>query len=105
MLAAVAEGPAHVPGALATPLATYSITEAGMEVAVGYAYAGDAPSGSEAIDLPVVEAVCGVQLGSMTTIGESWQPMHRWIVDNGLMFAGPCRELHLRAEARTSPTG
>jgi DNA-binding transcriptional MerR regulator len=46
MFAAVAEGLAHVPGALATPIATYSITEAGMDVAVGYGYAGDAPAGA-----------------------------------------------------------
>lgn len=98
MFAAVAEGLAHVPGALATPIATYSITEAGMDVAVGYGYAGDAPFGAEVIDLPAVEAVCGVHLGSMTTIGESWQAMHRWIVDNGHEFAGPCREVYLRAE-------
>jgi DNA-binding transcriptional MerR regulator len=98
MFAAVAEGIGHVPGALATPIATYAVTEAGMDVAVGYGYAGAAPAGAQVIDLPAVDAVCGVHLGSMATIGESWQALHRWIVENGHEFAGPCRELYLRAE-------
>ena len=62
-------------------------------------------AGAQVIDLPAVEAVCGVHLGSMTTIGESWQAMHRWIVDNGLTFAGPCREVYLRAEGEDQSGG
>lgn len=34
----------------------------------------------------------------MTTIHESWQELHRWIVDNGYEPVGPCRELYVRAE-------
>ena len=98
MFDAVAAGLGHIPGALATPIATYSMTEAGLDVATGYAYAGEAPPGTDVVELPAVDAVCGVHLGPMATIGESWQAMHRWIVDNGYEFAGPCRELYVRAE-------
>ncbi len=97
MFGAVAATIGHIPGALATPMATYSVHEGGMDVVVGYAYAGDAPPGTEAVDLAPVEAVCGVHLGPMAGIGESWQAMHRWIVDHGYGFAGPCRELYVRA--------
>ena len=97
MFDAVAATIGHIPGALATPMATYSVHEGGMDVVVGYAYAGDAPPGTEAVELAPVEAVCGVHLGPMVGIGESWQALHRWIVDNGYGFAGPCRELYVRA--------
>ena len=40
----------HVDGALATPIATYAEVDEGMEVAVGYAWGGPAPDGTEAID-------------------------------------------------------
>jgi effector-binding domain-containing protein len=33
----------------------------------------------------------------MDRIGESWQAMHRWLVDNKYEYAGPCRELYVRA--------
>jgi DNA-binding transcriptional MerR regulator len=97
MFDAVAATIGHIPGALATPMATYSVHEGGMDVVVGYAYAGEAPPGTEAVELAPGEAVCGVHLGPMAGIGESWQALHRWIVDNGYGFAGPCRELYVRA--------
>ena len=98
MFDAVAATIGHIPGSLATPMATYSIQEGGMDVVVGYAYAGEAPPGTEAVELPAVEAVCGVHLGPMAGIGQSWQELHRWIVSQGYGFAGPCRELYVRAE-------
>jgi DNA-binding transcriptional MerR regulator len=99
MFDAVAAGLRHIPGSLATPVATYAETEAGMDVVVGYAHAGDPPEGVESVDLPEAAAVCGVHLGPMTQIGESWQALHRWVVENGYSYAGPCRELYLRAES------
>lgn len=100
MFDAVADAIAHAPGALETPVATYALTDDGMDVVVGYATSlSQAPQGTELIDLPAVQAVCGVHLGPMTTIHESWQEMHRWIVDNGYEPAGSCRELYVRAEA------
>ena len=57
------------------------------------------PAGTEIVDLPQQSAVCGVHLGPMATIHESWQALHRWIVENGYTFDGPCRELYVRAES------
>lgn len=96
---AVAHEIGHVSGALATPIATYNETEEGMHVVVGYATHVEAPAGTEPVDLPEQTAACGVHLRSMATIGESWQALHRWIVENGHTFDGPCRELYVRAES------
>ena len=89
----------HIEGALATPVATYAEVDEGMEVTVGYAWGGPIPPGTEAIDLAEATAVCGVHLGEMTRIGESWQALHRWVTDNGYRYDGPCRELYVRAES------
>ena len=89
----------HVEGALATPVATYAEVDDGMEVTVGYAWGGPVPPGTEAIDLGEATAVCGVHLGEMARIGESWQALHRWVTDNGYRYDGPCRELYVRAES------
>lgn len=98
MFGRVAEGIGHVEGSLATPVATYDEADDGTEVVVGYAWGGPAPAGTEAVELPDQRAVCGVHLGPMDTIGESWQALHRWVTENGYTFAGPCRELYVRAE-------
>ena len=85
---------------LAIPIATYAEAENGMEVVVGYACAGTPPDGIETIDLPEApQAVCGVHLGPMVSIRESWQQLHRWVIDNRYTFAGPCRELYVKAES------
>jgi effector-binding domain-containing protein len=97
MFEAVAAGLQHIPGSLATPIATYAETEEGMDVVVGYAYSGQPPEGTEVVDLAEAQAVCGVHLGQMSTIGESWWALHRWVVENGYSYAGPCRELYVRA--------
>ena len=100
MFDAVADALGHAPGTLETPVASYALTDEGMDVVVGFATSlTEAPAGTELIDLPAAETVCGVHLGPMTTIHESWQQMHRWIVDNGYQHGGPCRELYVRAES------
>jgi DNA-binding transcriptional MerR regulator len=99
MFDSVAEPLRDVCGALSTPIATYAETEVGMDVVVGYAYAGRAPEGTQVLELPEAKAVCGVHLGSMSGIQASWQALHRWVVANAYTFAGPCRELYLRAES------
>lgn len=86
-----------VHASLAVPIATYAEAETGMDVVVGYAYDGAPPPGLQVVDLPAATAVCGVHLGPMSRIGESWQAMHRWLVDNNFEHAGPCRELYVRA--------
>jgi DNA-binding transcriptional MerR regulator len=87
----------HARGALDVPIATYAETEAGTDVVVGYSNPGPPPAGTEIVELPEVTAVCGVHLGPMAGINASWQNLHRWIIDNGYTFAGPCRELYIRA--------
>lgn len=84
---------------LAVPIAIYAEAEAGMDVVVGFAYDGAPLPGLEVVDLPAATAVCGVHLGPMSRVGESWQAMHRWLVDNNYNYAGPCRELYVRAES------
>jgi len=84
---------------LTTPIATYAETEAGMDVVVGYAYDGAPLPGLNLIDLSAASAVCGVHLGPMSRIGESWQALHRWVTENKYEYAGPCRELYVRAES------
>lgn len=99
MFDAVAAAMRHICGSLSTPIATYAETEAGMDVVVGYAYAGPPPEGTEVVELPEATAVCGVHLGPMTHVQESWQDLHRWVVTNSYSFAGPCREFYVRAQS------
>lgn len=85
-------------GTLETPIALYETVEDGLQIVAGYAYAGPARDGIEVIELPAVEnAVCGVHLGSMEHIAESWQALHSEIFARGLVHSGPCRELYVRA--------
>lgn len=85
-------------GTLETPLALYETVENGLHIIAGYAYLGPAREGFEIIELPAVEvAVCGVHLGSMEHIAESWQALHAEIFARGLVQSGPCRELYVRA--------
>lgn len=85
---------------LATPMATYAEAEDGLDVVVGYAHEGAPPAGLDAVDLPSANAVCGVHLGPMDRIRESWQGLHRWLVDNGYEYDGASRELYVRAESQ-----
>ena len=99
MFDSVAGALGHAEGALDTPIATYAEAEAGLEVVTGYAGSGPAPEGTEIVELPEVSAVCGVHLGPMTGIQDSWQQLHRWVLANGYSYAGPCRELYVKAES------
>ena len=92
-----AAGLRELEGALATPVATYDMVEDGLTVVAGYAWSGAAPAGCEVVALSEQTAVCGVHLGEMARIQESWQALHRWTVENGYDFAGPPRELYVRA--------
>lgn len=85
-------------GALETPIAQYSNNEDGISIAAGYAYDGPERDGFEVIELPAVDAaVCGVHLGSMSGIADSWQAIHSEIIARGFVPSGPCRELYVRA--------
>lgn len=97
---AVAEVIGDECGALSTPIAQYETLENGVEVIAGYAFGGTAREGIEIIELPEVDfAVCGIHLGSMERIAESWQAIHAEIIARGLVHSGPCRELYVRAVA------
>ncbi|PQZ60049.1 MULTISPECIES: MerR family transcriptional regulator [unclassified Microbacterium] len=85
---------------LTTPIAEYETLDDGLQIIVGYAYAGPAREGFEIVELPAVEdAVCGIHLGSMAHISESWQAIHAEVFARGLVHDGPCRELYVRAVA------
>lgn len=85
-------------GTLATPIAQYETIDDGLQIIAGYAYTGPARDGFEIVELAAAEAaVCGVHLGSMEHIAESWQAIHAEIFARGLVHSGPCRELYVRA--------
>lgn len=87
-------------GALAEPIAQYDTVEDGMQIIAGYGYDGPARDGFEIVELPAAEAaVCGIHLGSMDRIAESWHAIHAEILARGLVQSGPCRELYVRAES------
>lgn len=94
------------PGALATPIAQYSAAEDGIGLTVGYAYAGPARQGFDLIDLPAAHlAVCGIHLGSMDRIDESWTALHAEILARGFLPAGSCASCTFAPSPMTSPTG
>ncbi|MGW8482502.1 MerR family transcriptional regulator [Microbacterium sp. NPDC055903] len=85
-------------GSLTTPIAQYAAVEEGTEVVAGYAYDGPVREGVELIDLPAAgEAICGIHLGAMDRIAQSWQRIHAEIIARGMVPSGPCRELYVRA--------
>lgn len=85
-------------GALTTPIAQYETVDDGLQIVVGYAYNGPVRDGFDIIELPAADtAVCGIHLGSMEHIAESWQAIHAEVLARGLVHDGPCRELYVRA--------
>lgn len=85
-------------GSLTTPIAQYDQIEDGTAVIAGYAYDGAERPGFERVDLPAAEmAICGIHLGSMDGIADSWHAIHAEIIARGYAPSGPCRELYVRA--------
>lgn len=85
--------------ALGPAIAQYDMSEDGMRLVAGFEHTGDVPHGLEDVVLPeVATAFCGVHLGAMTTIFQSWQAVHSEIVARGYSPNGPIRELYLRSE-------
>lgn len=99
MFDAVAHALEHAPGALATPVAAYAETEAGIDVVVGYANHDQVPSGTQAVTLAETKAVCGVHRGPMSEIGAAWARLHEWVRARGYTPVGPSREVYLVAES------
>ena len=78
--------------------AAETAAEEGLRMLVGFDYAGAPAPGFEVIALPAVDrCVAAVHLGSMETIGDSWQALIRWLEAQGWTPAGPGREVYLRA--------
>ncbi len=97
---AVAEIIGHERGALDTPIAQYENVEDGLSITVGYTYTGAEREGFEVVELHATDtAVCGIHLGSMSGIADSWQAIHAETLARGFVPAGPCRELYVRAES------
>ncbi|HCS61443.1 MAG TPA: MerR family transcriptional regulator [Microbacterium sp.] len=97
---AIAEIIGDVPGTLETPIAQYDHGEGGISITAGYAYAGPQRDEFEIVELDAEDAaVCGIHLGSMSAIADSWQAIHAEILARGFVPSGPCRELYVRAES------
>ena len=80
------------------PIARYERAEDGLHILAGYAVTSGAPDGVEVVDLPSVPiAICGVHLGSMDGIRDSWQAVHTEMTARGFAPSGPCREVYVRA--------
>lgn len=95
---AIADVIGDAPGALDTPAALYEPTDEGIRVTVGYVYDNAAQEGFEIVEVPAADcAACGVHLGSMDHIANSWQALHTAITDRGLTPSGAYRELYIRA--------
>lgn len=83
---------------LGMPVAQYRSTEDGLEVIAGYETAREPGRGYDIVELPAAPgAVCGVHLGSMERIHESWQAVQQEIMGRGAVPTGPCRELYVRS--------
>ncbi|MFE6996291.1 MerR family transcriptional regulator [Microbacterium sp. NPDC057659] len=97
---AVADALASTGAALTTPIATYESREDGMHITVGFAYSGDPVDGVEIVELPAVaSAVCGVHLGTMEGIADSWMALHEEVLGRGAVPSGAGREVYLRSES------
>ncbi|MGB3685515.1 MAG: MerR family transcriptional regulator [Ornithinimicrobium sp.] len=89
-----ASGPGHMDVAIAT----YDMSDDGIDIVVGYEYDAELP-GAERVDLPAVEqAVCAIHLGSMEGIGAAWQALATWIEAQGLQPASIGRENYVNTE-------
>ncbi len=98
---------ASVGGCPETGVGVYDMSEDGLEMLIGYDYAGAAVDASfEVVALPAVpDAVCAVHLGAMETVHDSWLALSRWADANGWSPDGPCREIHLLAEPQDDQSG
>ncbi len=82
------------------PIAQYRALENGLEVTAGFEFDGESSKEFSIIELPASpQAVCGVHLGSMDTIHESWQAVHQEIFGRGATAHGPCREVYVRSQS------
>jgi DNA-binding transcriptional MerR regulator len=70
----------------------------GILAIAGVPYAATPPDGLDARELPAEQdAICAMHLGSVDTIGDSWQALARYVEEQGLSLVGACREVYLEA--------
>jgi DNA-binding transcriptional MerR regulator len=78
-------------------IAWYSGDESGTELAA--AFEVERVPGTEPGHLDAApRAVTAIYRGSVVYIGEAWQALAAYVKDQGLEFAGPCREVYLHTE-------
>ena len=83
---------------LGMPIAQYRSVGDGVEVVAGFEFGGPAVVGIDVVELPAAAvAVCGIHLGSMERIHESWQAVHQEILGRGDIPHGACREVYVRS--------
>ncbi|HEX2995214.1 MAG TPA: GyrI-like domain-containing protein [Anaerolineales bacterium] len=66
---------------------------------------GDLPSTKyvNVYELPAVETMaCVVHGGPLATLGEAYDEIRKWLIENNYRIVGPCREVNLR---EPSPSG
>ncbi|PRA11949.1 MerR family transcriptional regulator [Arthrobacter sp. MYb211] len=81
------------------PVAQYRAVEEGIQVVAGYEYSGEETEFFDIVELPSSPtAVCGVHLGPMDRIHESWQAVHQEILARQGVPNGPCREVYVRSD-------
>ena len=96
----VAAAIADTDGARGLPIAQYDMTENGLDMVIGYEYSGATADGFEIVELPAAElAICGVHLGEMAGIDQSWNAIFTESMARGFVPAAPCREVYLRDES------
>ena len=77
---------------------SYSADGDGILAIAGALYEGTPPDGLAVRELPAEpDALCVVHLGSVDTIGDTWQALVRHVEELGLELAGSCREVYLEA--------
>lgn len=92
-----------------TGVALYDASGESMTVTIGYDHPEQQRPDTLAPDIllldldAVPDAVCGVHLGPLDSIAQSWQRLHEWLESRGWVPDGPCREIYL--EAGPGPDG
>lgn len=88
------------PAEVGPPVATYGVALEGMLATCGFVYDGVMPDGLQAVELPGGEAVCGVHLGAMDTIADSWNQLQQAVSEGGYTLAGPAREVYVNISSK-----
>lgn len=76
-------------------VAAYDGSDEGVTAIAGVPHEGPVPDGISVRELGAEpEAVTVMHLGSMATIGDTWQALVRHVQEQGLEMSGICREVY-----------